>query len=212
VVIADYLNIEEINFLFKNKSRKYRKKTPILARYTSPQEQGTILTTYIVDSKSIRGYREETKCVLSENMIIVRKPKELRDAQGNPIRDEKNNLIYNEYAMPKEIFERNYHALNQLTTVFNKQFYKKITITAIEINDEVLSILKRYNQPHCQLKNQIPEELYIKTAWGDEYIQPGGLLTDENYSISKEEYLETYVVDPTLEEQNSTRCRGALTL
>lgn len=37
-----------------------------------------------------------------------------------------------------------------------------------------------------------PKEIRIKTSWGDELLEHGGLLTDENYCISKTEYHTTY--------------------
>ena len=113
---------------------------------------------------------------------------DLHDSKGNPLYDKENKPIHNEYAMPITTFKKNYGNTEQLSEHFKKKFYKKITIQAIEINDEVISILREQEKSN----SLTPSEIRIRTSWGDELLEHGGLLTTEHYAISRRESLETY--------------------
>ncbi|WP_126322880.1 hypothetical protein [Candidatus Rickettsiella viridis] len=116
---------------------------------------------------------------------------QLRDSKGNPLYDQENKPIYNEYAMPITTFKKNYGHADRLLKSFDKKFYKKITIKAIEIeiDDEVISILREHEKPN----DPTSTEIRIRTSWGDELIEPGGLLTTEHYAISKRESQDSYI-------------------
>lgn len=125
MIITDYFSIEKIKLLFQKKAREYRKKTPILARRVSPDEIGTTLITYVSDTNNLLGYKVETECTLATDMVIVRNMTELRDSNGNPLYDNENKPIYNEYAMPITTFKKNYGHIDQLSGNFKHKFYKK---------------------------------------------------------------------------------------
>ncbi|WP_218814632.1 hypothetical protein [Rickettsiella endosymbiont of Dermanyssus gallinae] len=125
MIISDYFSIEKIKLLFQKKAREYRKKTPVLARHVSANEIGTTLTTYIYDANNLLGCKAETECISSKDMVIVRNMTELRDSKGNPLQDNENKPIYNEYAMPITTFKKNYGHLDQLSKNFKHKFYKK---------------------------------------------------------------------------------------
>jgi hypothetical protein len=206
MLVTDYLGIQEINRLFQNKARYYRKKTPVLARRVRCSEIGSTLITYIADLNDALGYKIETDCILSTDMVIVRNITELHDAEGNPLYDKENKPIYNEYAMPLFTFEKNYGNFEQLAEDFDQQFYKKFSIKAIEIDDEVISILYQYGKSD----HTLPTEIRIKTNWGYELLEHGGLLTDTHYAISKREYQKTYMViddnnTPTNQENSEAK-------
>lgn len=189
MIIMDYFSIASIKLLFQKKAREYRKKTPVLARRVRPDEVGTTLITYISDANNSLGYKIETECLLSKDMVIVRNMTELRDTKGNPLYDQENKPIYNEYAMPSTTFKKNYAHAAQLSKHFKKKFYKKITIKAIEVDEEVISILRE----HKKSNNSTSTEIRIRTSWGHELVEPGGLLTTEHYAISRRESQDSYI-------------------
>ena len=207
MIIIDYFSIANIKLFFQKKAREYRKKTPVLARHVCPDEIGTTLITYISDANHSLGYKVETECLLSKDMVIVRNMTALHDSKGNPLYDKENKPIYNEYAMPITTFKKNYGHIAQLSKHFKKNFYKKITIKAIEVDDEVISILRE----HKRSNNSSSPEIRIRTSWGDELVEHGGLLTTEHYAISRRDSLETYVPvnNDSDQEDSETKCDSA---
>lgn len=193
VIIANYRNIEQLNLVFNEKSREYRKKMPVLARKVCPFEIGSELITYISDPSASSGYKVETTCQLSEDMVIVRNMIELCNSRGDFCRDKEGNIIYNEYAMGKSVFFNNYTSPDQLLECFSQKFYKKTTIRAIEIDEQVISILHE----HDKSNHSLSDDIFIATNWGTgdtaELLQPGGMLTDSGYAIAPEEFAATYV-------------------
>lgn len=190
MIITDYFSIEKIKLFFQKKAREYRKKTPVLARHVRADEIGTTLITYVSDLNSLLGYKVETECLLSADMVIVRNITGLCDSTGNPLYDKENKPLYNEYAMPITTFKKNYGKTDRLSEHFKKKFYKKITITAIEIDDEVIYALEE----HLEKSNSpTPNQIRIRTSWGDELLEYGGLLTTEHYAISRRESQDTYM-------------------
>ncbi|BBB15424.1 putative membrane protein [Candidatus Rickettsiella viridis] len=187
------------------------KKIPALARKVRPFEIGSELVTYISDPSASSGYKVETTCQLSEDMVIVRNMIALCNSRGDACRDKDGNIIYNEYAMGKSVFFNSYTNPDQLLECFSQKFYKKTTIRAIEIDEQVISILHEYDQSN----HSRPNDIFIATNWGTgdtaELLQPGGMLTDSGYAIAPKEFAATYVPTkkrPTFFNTTSSRtCR-----
>ncbi|ASQ46182.1 hypothetical protein [Legionella clemsonensis] len=178
---------QEISLLF-NKAKKYRKITPVLARYVREDEIQTKLITYIPSEKSPTGYEIETETTLLPNMVIVRNVDAMFDIKGIQLKNAEGTDIHNEYAMTIEDFSERYANATFLSKDFGRLFYKKTVIEAIDIDEHFLNTLQNF----AKNTQKEPSKIYIQTSWGIEMLELGGLYVKEGYAISKQ-YRDSYV-------------------
>lgn len=191
---------KEVTKLGKN-NVTYRKNTLTLGRLPSDFEISKSFTTYISDGNN--NIKEETTNIITNDVVIARNP----DSIGTKRIGFITELIYNEWLVPKETWIKNYGRLpnpekkllvsiNDIN-VFNDYFepMKKVaTIQAIEITNDIFKQLKQIGLKESPKLNSY---LILPVDWSPNGMKftIGDFLTNQGYTIDKEEMSKTYKKD-----------------
>lgn len=150
---------------------EFIKSASTMLRIPTSQEVGSDLNTFV---KTGAGVRQEAANTISSDCIIARNPQPISDAP----------LQYNEWIIERPVAIKNYgqEVIDGLSSEFGS--YKKInTIKAVELTPEIMNILGVEG-----------DSLNITVSWSPEPMiaKVGDYLTNEGYSISKNDMLATY--------------------
>lgn len=170
--MIEYLNNEVVKKIIDN-GITYQKSALTGLRKPKSEEISIEFPTYVLKDGELRI---ESYNVVSEDKIFARNPGVLLVKDGKE--------IYNEWLIGKEVAIKNYgiETVNALTDNF-EYYKKKSTIKAVELSKEIMEILEVSG-----------DSLDIKVSWSDKPMvaKIGDYITDEGYSISKNDMEKTY--------------------
>lgn len=162
---------------YLNQASSYQKKQTTGLRLPSPIEIGQEFITYVKDDNS---YRKESLSIINNSHIIA------RNSEIIGLKED-GQAIFNEWPISFDVVKNNYgeDILSKLTHNFT--YHKKhASLKAIEITEDIFTVL-----------NIKGNTLEIPVSWSHEpmiaYI--GDYLTDQGYSISKNDMLAYSIVN-----------------
>lgn len=176
----------------------YRKRQLTLLRNITEEEDGEILTTFVIDKETKQIRSEVTNVIDKSTQIFARNPDSIgKNDRGEP--------VYNEWLIPKYTAIKNYghEAINSLDANGNFQaLKKKVTIQAVLIEKELLYHLKAAECVEINNKDN-SLNILIKVSWSQEpmCLKIGDYLTTAGYGISQADMKGYEMVNPQIKAE-----------
>ncbi|UJF19746.1 hypothetical protein L0B53_09710 [Vibrio sp. SS-MA-C1-2] len=165
----EFQKIPQVMNMFENNAQLYVKKSVTLGRLPTKDEMGKEFITYVSNGEG--GYKEETKNMMTDNVVIASMPK--------PIVGD----VYNQWLIKNDIWQELYGKLPTSTTEF-KPFKRTKAIKAVKIDKELLTLLGSTDGKTAT----------IKIGWdvNGMKVYLNGYLADYEYGIAPQEMKDNY--------------------